>query len=63
MEGGKLICGRCRVELREEQASFSYLGNTFSAPMPKCPECGQVFVSEQVAKGRMAEVEAMLESK
>ena len=62
-EPRELICRRCNQRLVEKKTEFSYLGNKFNAVMPTCPCCGQVFISERVVKGRMAEVEAALESK
>ena len=58
-----LICNRCKLELKSAKANFSYLGNTFSAEVPRCPKCGQVFIPEELAKGRIAEVEMDLEDK
>ncbi|MDO4552281.1 MAG: hypothetical protein Q4C22_01975 [Bacillota bacterium] len=64
MEGPRgLLCRKCNRQLVEKKTEFSYLGNKFSAPMLQCPQCGQVFIPESVVKGRMAEVEAALESK
>lgn len=59
----KMICQKCLVELEEQDTEFSYLGNVFKTSMPKCPTCGQVFIPESIVKGRMSEVEAVLESK
>jgi len=40
-----------------------YLGNRFVTDLPTCPTCGQVYISEDVATGKMAEVEQLLEDK
>ncbi len=58
-----LICAACNVELAPQKTFFKYLGHSFSADMPTCPKCGQVYVPEEVAEGRMAQVEKMLEDK
>lgn len=58
-----LICNKCNVELKPTQVDFEYLGNSFHAEMPRCPECGQVFIPEELVKGRISEVEMMLEDK
>lgn len=56
-------CARCQVELQEREVEFHYLENTFTASLPTCPRCGQVYVSEELAAGRIREVEEMLEDK
>lgn len=56
-------CARCKVELEEREVSFHYLGSTFAASAPVCPSCGQVYISEELAQGRIREVEEMLEDK
>jgi hypothetical protein len=40
-----------------------YLGNVFSVDLLRCPECGIVMVTEDIALGKMAEAEAVLEDK
>jgi ribosomal protein S27AE len=58
-----LICGRCNVPLELIKTQFGYLGHTFHTNVPRCPKCGQVLIPEELAKGRMAEVETSLEDK
>ena len=43
--------------------TVEYLGNEFSAVLPTCPKCGMVLVTQEVALGKMAEVEQILEDK
>lgn len=57
------ICYRCKVELKPAKANFEYLGHSFHTEIPRCPQCGQVYIPEDLVKGRMAEVEMMLEDK
>ena len=59
----KLICNKCDMELAPTSANFSYLGHSFRAEVPRCPGCGQVFLPEELVKGRIAEVEMELEDK
>ena len=59
----KLICDRCKLEMTPQKTHFSYLGHAFSTDIPTCPGCGQVYIDEQLAKGRMAQVEMELEDK
>jgi len=62
-KGKKLICYKCKVELKPERTYFNYLGHSFHTDLPRCPKCGMVFVPEELAKGKMAEVEHLLEEK
>ena len=59
----KLTCCLCDKELVTANVGFSYLGHTFRADLPRCPECGQVFISEALTKGRISKVETELEDK
>jgi len=56
-------CARCDRELVVGPVNVEYLGNRFTTELAKCPRCGFVLVSEEVAMGKMAEVEHMLEDK
>lgn len=58
-----LICHRCQVPLVETKTFFKYLGHSFHTDIPTCPKCGLVYISEALAKGRMAQVEQELEDK
>ncbi len=62
-EKKKLICYKCQKELELKKTDFTYLGHNFFTDVPRCPECGLVFISEELAKGRMSEVEMQLEDK
>lgn len=42
---------------------FKYLGHSFSHDVMACPKCGKVFIPQELAEGRMAEVEETLEDK
>ena len=59
----KWLCGKCKVPLAPAAVTVEYLGNEFTAELPKCPQCGMVLVSQEVALGKMAEVEQILEDK
>jgi hypothetical protein len=39
------------------------MGNRMTADLPQCPVCGFVMISEELALGKMAEVEQALEDK
>ena len=57
------LCARCGCALVIKKLEVSYLGSGFPVDMPVCPQCGQVFVPEALALGKMAEVEKTLEDK
>lgn len=59
----KLTCGKCGVELTPAKASFSYLKHSFHSEVLRCPLCGQVYIPETLAGGRMLEVENAIEDK
>jgi len=59
----RMKCARCNVELVPAKAHFSYLGHMFHTEVQRCPECGQVFIPESLASGRMTEVETSIEDK
>ena len=62
-EQEKLVCGRCSLEMEPMEAHFAYLGRSFKYKALRCPGCGQVYIPEDLAKGRMREVETALEEK
>jgi uncharacterized protein with PIN domain len=58
-----LICDRCKVEMQLMEAQFMSLKRSFRHKIPRCPQCGQVYIPEELARGRMHEVETALEDK
>ncbi len=58
-----LICDLCQIEMVEQNAEFTYLNRSFRHKVLRCPECGQVYIPEKLANGRMNDVERMLEEK
>ena len=56
-------CGKCSVPLSPKNTLFSYMGMTFSHEAQRCAKCGMVFISKELADGRMAEVEQLMEDK
>jgi NAD-dependent SIR2 family protein deacetylase len=56
-------CMKCDVELVHEETTLEYLGYDMTYQLPRCPVCGQVFISEEIARGKMHEVETSLEDK
>jgi predicted RNA-binding Zn-ribbon protein involved in translation (DUF1610 family) len=62
-EKEEIICYTCQKELEPIKTFFSYLGHSFSVDVLKCPQCGEMYIPEAMVKGRMAEVEMLLEDK
>ncbi len=56
-------CAQCGGKLEPATVTVEYLGNEFTADLPRCPRCGLVLITEEVARGKMAEVEQILEDK
>lgn len=56
-------CAKCNVEMKPAEVRLNYLGHTVVHPFPKCPQCGQIFISEEIVIGKMREVETNLEDK
>lgn len=57
------LCARCGRPLEPGQVKVSYLGNAYPVELLKCKQCGLVLVPEDLALGKMAEVEQALEDK
>lgn len=62
-EEKKWVCDRCKKELVPTKISFSYMRRTFTHEVPACPVCGKPFISKDLALGKMAEVETLMEDK
>jgi hypothetical protein len=56
-------CADCNLPLKPDNVDISYMGNSFPVELLKCPKCGLVFIPEELALGKMAEVEKALEDK
>ncbi len=57
------ICTSCGKPLELGKVNISYLGNAFPVDLLTCPRCGLVLIPEELALGKMAEVEKALEDK
>ncbi len=60
---GNWSCGKCAGPLELCKVQVTYLGSTFSIDLPKCPRCGTILVTEEIAIGKLAEAEQILEDK
>ena len=57
------VCARCGEPLTRGPVEIAYLGSGFPVELWHCPSCGLVLIPEELALGRMVEVEKMLEDK
>ena len=62
-DGHNIVCDRCQVPLARARTKLTYQGVNFEAELPRCPGCGQTFVPEDLAQGKMHELEITLEDK
>jgi phage FluMu protein Com len=58
-----LKCARCNVLLEPGKVNIKYLKGGFPTTLLKCPKCNQVYISEELAMGKVVEVEKTLEEK
>ncbi|TDY61637.1 hypothetical protein C8D99_10549 [Aminivibrio pyruvatiphilus] len=56
-------CVSCGCPMELKKMDITYLGSVFSVDLPACPSCGMAFVPEELATGKMLEVEKILEDK
>jgi hypothetical protein len=59
----ELSCAKCDVQMVLGKVTVAYLGSEFPVDLLKCPVCGMVFVPEELALGKMLQVEQALEDK
>jgi Zn-finger nucleic acid-binding protein len=57
------ICDKCKEKLVKSKVNVTYLGGHFEVELLKCPKCNNVFIGEDLALGKMLEVEKGLEDK
>jgi len=57
------LCAACGIALQPGKVTVSYLNNAYPVELLRCPRCGLTWVSEELALGKMAEVEKTLEDK
>lgn len=57
------ICDKCKKELVLRKVKVRYLEGNFEVELMRCPVCDMVFIEEDLAMGKMLEVEKDLEDK
>lgn len=60
---GSWLCALCDLPLEMGKAQIHYLGSLFTVELLRCPKCGKAMVHEEMATGKMAEAEQVLEDK
>lgn len=58
-----VLCRSCNQALTPCKNHVEYLGSRFDVALPQCRQCGMIFISPSLARGKMAEVEKILEDK
>lgn len=58
-----IICVKCKIPLLPGKVTLAYVGSKFQVDLFKCPQCQLVFVPEDLAIGKMQQVEKSLEDK
>lgn len=58
-----IICDKCNVPLTLGKATLTYLGSSFPVELYTCSQCGLVYIPEELAQGKMDQVEKALEDK
>jgi predicted RNA-binding Zn-ribbon protein involved in translation (DUF1610 family) len=56
-------CAACGKPLEIVKVGFTYMKGNFEVPLPACTACGLVMIPEELAMGKMAEAERILEDK
>ena len=57
------ICNRCRIPLEVQLVRLQYRKTIFALHLLACPGCGRILIDEELATGKMAEAEQILEDK
>ena len=56
-------CLLCDALLKLDKVRIDYMNGSFTVELPCCPQCGMALVPEEIALGKMLEVEKLLEDK
>lgn len=61
MEG--ITCDQCDLVLQKQKVKLKYMKFYMETELLQCPSCGQVYIPEELAAGKILEVEKTLEDK
>lgn len=59
----ELICSKCNLPLEMKDVSIDYLDYHYIQKLPRCPNCGQIFISEELVDDKITNLESSLEEK
>jgi len=62
-ESSTIMCSKCGIYLTMGSVTLSYLEASFPAELYSCAKCGLVYIPEDLALGKMANIEKTLEDK
>jgi NAD-dependent SIR2 family protein deacetylase len=62
-EASDWSCAKCGEALEMGTVEAAYMGSKYPVELPRCPRCGTVFIPENLALGKMAQIEQLLEDK
>lgn len=57
------ICQKCKIPLEQMPVDIAYMKSNFQVELPRCPKCGFTYIPQELALGKMREVEKILEDK
>jgi len=60
---GEWICNLCGIPVTIQTVRLQYRRTIFALDLPACPQCGMIIIDEELAVGKMAEAEQILEDK
>jgi len=58
-----IVCTKCGIQLAMGKVTLSYMGSNFPVELYKCSGCGMVYIPEDLAQGKIKQVETALEDK
>jgi len=58
-----VVCIKCGEIMTYGEVTLAYLGSEFPVSLNRCAACGLVYIPEDLALGKMAQVEKALEDK
>ena len=59
----ELVCERCNQNLELGKVTLTYMGSNFPVELMRCVQCGLIYIPEELALGKMLQVERALEDK